>query len=131
MQTPNLTIPQQTEIGSKVSSIYLRVEVVATENVPGGIPNCYLMVWKNPGTNMTAPTASSVGTSDIKRFVLHQEMVMLQNVAAGNPRTLFNGVIKIPRGLQRQGNDDSLQVSVVSPIVNIAVCIQCIFKEYR
>ncbi len=131
VQAPNLTIPAQTAIGGKVFAIYLRVEIASTEDVVGGIPNAYLMVWKNVGTNLTAPTASSVGTNDNKRWVLHQEMVMLENKAGGNPRTLFNGVIKIPKGMQRQGNDDSLQVSVVAPIINTALCIQCIFKEYR
>ncbi len=111
--------------------MYLKVEVASTEDVVGGIPNCYLIVFKNNADNQTIPTASSVGTSDTKRFVIHQEMVMLENKAGGNPRTLFNGVIRIPRAFQRQGNDDTMRVSIISPIVNIALCIQCIYKEFK
>ncbi len=131
VQTPVLTTPPQVAIGGRVSSIYLRVEVVSNETDVGAIPNCYLIVFKNPGNNLTVPSASAVGTSDVKRYVIHQEMLMLNNVQGGNPRTLFNGVIRIPRGMQRQGNDDTLVVAVVSPALNIALCIQCIFKEYR
>ncbi len=131
VQTPVLTTPAQVAIGARVSSIYLRVEVASNETIADAITNCYMIVYKNPGNNITPPSAASVGTSDAKRFVIHQEMVMLNNPKGGNPRTLFNGVIKIPRGFQRQGNDDFLQVSILSPSINIIFCIQCIFKEYR
>ncbi len=131
VQTPVLTTPNQVAIGARVSSIYLKVEVASNETDAGAIPNVYMMVYKNPGNNITPPDVASVGTSDSKRFVIHQEMIMLNNLAGGNPRTMFQGVIKIPRGMQRQGNDDFLQVSIKSTAVNIALCIQCIYKEYR
>ncbi len=129
---PTITTPRQTTIASKISSMYLRVEAAVDIRIAGAIPNFYMIVFKNPGTNFTVPNAASVGTSDIKRFVIHQEMVMLDNSTdAPNPRTIFNGVIKIPRGFQRQGNDDSLQVGVLCPSLTSKVCIQCIFKEYK
>ncbi len=131
VNTPVLTTPQQVAIGSTVNSIYLRVEVASTETDAGAIPNCYLIVTKIPGNNFASPVPSSIGTSDLKKYVIYQEMVMLNNLAGGNPRTLFNGVIVIPKGYRRNGNDDTLSVSVVSTAVNIAVCIQCIYKEYK
>ncbi len=132
VQDAVLTTPSQTTIGARVSAIYLDVEVNSTERIEGTpITNAYLMVFKNPGSNLTPPSASSVGTSDNKRWVIHQEMVMLQNADGGNPRTLFKGVIRIPRAMQRQGNDDQLVVVFVSPIFDCAVCVQCIYKEYK
>ncbi len=118
-------------IGARVSSIYLNVQVSPNETDAGAIPNAYMIIFKNPGSNITTPDPASVGTSDVKRFVIHQEMVMMNNLAGGNPRTLFNGVIKIPKGMQRQGNDDLLTLSIKSTAVNIAFCFQCIYKEYR
>ncbi len=129
--TPNLTSPKEVMIGSTVNAIYLNVEIAATEDVVGGIPNVYLAVFKNPGNNIANPDPSLIGVSDSKRFVIHQEMRMLQNKAGGNPRSLFNGVIRIPRGYRRNGNDDTLELLIKSPIVNITACVQCIFKEYR
>ncbi len=131
VQTPVLTTPQQTQIGARVSSFYLNVQVVPNETDAGAIPNAYMIVFKNVGNNLTTPDPASVGTSDIKRFVIHQEMVMMNNLAGGNPRTLFQGVIKVPKGLQRQGNDDVMAVVIKSTAVNIALCVQCIYKEYR
>ncbi len=131
VQTPVLTTPQQTAIGARVSSFYLNVQVVSNETDVGAIPNVYMIVFKNVGNNLTTPDPASVGTSDIKRFVIHQEMIMLNNVQGGNPRTLFQGVIRVPKGLQRQGNDDVMAVVIKSTALNIALCIQCIYKEYR
>ncbi len=131
VQSPVLTTPFQTSIGARVSSFYLNVQAVSNETDVGAIPNVYMAIFKNPGNNITAPDVASVGTSDSKRFIIHQEMVMLNNVQGGNPRTLFNGVIKVPRGMQRQGNDDTMQFLIKSTALNIAYCIQCIYKEYR
>ncbi len=131
VQTPVLTVPAQVMIGARISSVYLKVEVSPNETDAGAIPNVYMFVMKKPSNALDVPDAASVGTSDNKRWVLHQEMVMLNNLAGGNPRVMFQGVIKIPRGLARLGNDDTLIMSVKSTAVNIALCIQCIYKEFR
>ena len=131
VQSPVLTVPSQTAIGARVGSIYLSVEAAVTTRIPGAIPNFYLAVIKDPSTDTTLPNISSVGTSDNKRFVIHQEMFMLTNIDGGAPRNVFRGVIKIPRGYARQGNDDRLLVSLLCPSLATAVCIQCIYKEYR
>ncbi len=129
---PILTNPAECQTGARVSSIYLDVEVNSTERIEGvPIPNCYMMLFKNIGSNLTPPSAASVGTSDLKRYVLHQEMVMLQNADGSNPRTLFKGVIKIPRGFARIGNDDQLVVIFVCGTFDTTVCVQCIYKEYK
>ncbi len=77
------------------------------------------------------PTANFVGASDDKRFVIHQEMVMLQQVTNSNPRTLFKGVIAIPRGYRRMGPNDLLRLAVLAPGVNINICLQVHYKEFR
>jgi len=130
--TPTLGVSNSVITGSKIYGIYLKVEVVSNEDeVPGAIPNCYMIVMKSPGNNITPPAANAVGISDDKRFVIHQEMIMLQNVNGGNPRVLFNGVIKIPRGLSRFGPADNLYVGILAPVVDIALCIQVHYKEFR
>ncbi len=131
VDAPVLSASTHVETGSKVNAIYLKVEVASNETDAGAIPQCYLIVFKNQGTNLTVPAANAVGVDDNKRFVIHQEMVMLNNLAGGNPRTLFNGVISLPRGYRRFGPDDRLQLGFLSPAVNMVVCFQVHYKEFR
>ncbi len=129
---PVLANPTEVETGSKVNGIYLKVEVASNDaQVAGAIPNVYMAILKNPGSTLTSPAPNAIGVSDIKRFIIHQEMVMIQNVVSSNPRVLFNGVIKIPRGYVRFGPDDNLTVILLSPQIDISLCIQCHFKEFR
>ncbi len=128
--TPSLASTTSVETGSKVNAIYLKVEVVNT-GVTGVLANAYMFVAKNPGNNLTMPGANVVGGSDNKRFIIHQEMVMLNMTDNGNPRTLFNGVIVIPRGYRRNGPGDLLQLAIFSPGVELSFCVQCHYKEFR
>ncbi len=125
--------------GSTVNAIYLRVEVVATV-AAGGVDNLYMAIFKNPGNNLTIGNLDALGTSDIRKFVIHQEMIMTGQ-AGGNPgsanipRTMFNGVVSIPRGYRRNGVSDRLQI-VLQHRTGEATqrsnfCIECIYKEFR
>ncbi len=127
---PVLANTSEVETGAKINGIYLKVEVSANE-AEAGIPNVYLIVWKNPGDNISAPTCNNVGANDNKRFVIHQEMVLLNSVLKGNPRVLFNGVIVIPRGLRRFGPNDRLEISILAPAITIHECHQVHYKEFR
>ncbi len=126
---PILSAVSEVETGSTVNGIYLKVEVYATS--AGALANAYMLVMKNPGGNLSIPPANAVGSDDNKKYVIHQEMVMLEKSVDGNPRTLFNGVIVIPRGYRRMAINDLLQLRVFSPGVNLDVCVQCHYKEFR
>ncbi len=130
--TPSLANTANVETGSTVNAIYLKVECASNEvQDVGAIPNVYLIVYKDPGGNLTAIVPNAVGANDNKRYVIHQEMLMLNNDLGGNPRTLFNGVIVIPKGYKRFAPNDRLLLKVLSPALDIAVCFQCHYKEFR
>ncbi len=129
MDNPTLAGTTDVQTGSTVNGIYLDVEVVATTSA--ALPNVYMYVIKNPGGNLTLPAANLVGSNDNKRYVIHQEMVMFQRQDGSNPRTLFKGVIKIPKGYRRFGPDDFLQIMMLSPGVTVEFCLQCHYKEFR
>ncbi len=132
--TPTLADTDGVETGARVNGIYLKVEVASNEVLLAGIPNVYMMVWKNPGGNLVAggiPSPNAVGASDNKRFVFHQEMVMINKADGGNPRVLFNGVIAIPKGYRRMGPNDEIKINFISPVVDITFCIQAHYKEFR
>ncbi len=128
--TPDLATSNEVETGSTVNGIYLKIEVT-NDGATGVLPNAYLMVMKNPGGNLTLPSANAVGASDNKRYVIHQEMLMLQQIENSNPRTLFNGVIAIPRGYRRNGPNDQLVARIFSPGIALFGCLQCHYKEFR
>ncbi len=128
--TPDLATAAEVETGSVIRSFFISVEVVNT-GVAGVLANAYALFFKNPGGNLTIPAANAVGIDDNKRYVFHQEMVMLQMVDNSNPRTLFKGVLKLPRHLQRMAPNDQIQLRVFSPGVELTGCIQAHYKELR
>ncbi len=129
VDAPVLANTTEVETGSKVNGIYLHVEVYATSTA--ALANAYLMVYKNPGNNLSFPNPNVVGSDDNKRFVIHQEMVMLEKNTTGNPRTIFNGVIVIPRGYRRFGPNDVLVSRVLTPGTSADWCLQTHYKEFR
>ncbi len=139
VDSPLSANPNQVKKMSTVSSIYLRVEV-SGRVAAGGINNIYMMVYKNPAALLTPPSVDNVGTSDRRKYVIHQEMLMLAPVSTSMaaafafPRTMFNGVIKIPRGYKRNGVKDKLQVILQhrtgEATQTTDFCIECIYKEF-
>ncbi len=128
--TPVIANTSEVQTGSTINGFFCSIEVVNTGSA-GVLANCYVIFYKNPGGNTTLPAANLVGASDNKRFVIHQEMVMLQMQDNSNPRTLFKGVIAIPKGYRRFAPNDTLIARVTSPGVEITGCAQFHYKEFR
>ena len=131
VETPALASTTEVLNGSTVNGIYLDVEVNRTGTAGETLANVYLAVYKNPGGNLSAITPNTVGANDNKRFVIHQEMVMMEGQSASNPRTLFKGVIVIPRGYKRFGINDTLLLALLSPGSTTNYCVQAHYKEFR
>ncbi len=129
VDTPVIANRDDVETGSTVNAIFLVVEVVATSSA--ALSNVYMTVFKNPGANLTPPGANVVGSDDNKKYVIHQEMVMMQEQTGSNPRTLFKGVIVFPRGYRRNGPNDIWQISLLAPGVSFNYCLQVHYKEFR
>ena len=136
VNTPTLGTTTDIHNGSTINAVYLRVEVIATTSF-SQVPRIYMAVFKNPGNNLTNPNANGAGSSDAKRYIIHQEMIMVDGVpdVSEFPRTLFNGVIRIPPRLKRFGYNDRLVVLLqngageTTGITN--ACVQSIYKEYQ
>ncbi len=129
VDAPVIGTTNQVETGSKVNGIFLVVEAYA--RTAGALANAYLAVYKNQSGLIPPQNPNIIGSSTNKKFYIHQEMVMLQRLINGNPRTLFKGVIAIPKHFRRFAVLDSLIVSVFSPGVDLDVCLQCHYKEFR
>ncbi len=132
--TPTLAATPEVITGSTVHGIYVRLEAIAVGGL--GRPQFYVCFFKNPGGNLAAlgfdPRA--IGANDNKRFVFHQEMVMLSGVDGEIPRTIFNGVIKIPKGYSRMGPGDKISMNIVTGntgTLDADWCVQAHYKEFR
>lgn len=134
--SPSNTVSNQCESLSLVRSIYLRVEVIGKDSA-GGVDNIYMYVFKNPANDLTPPPVDAVGLNYKRKFVIHQEMLMLdfKGTTSGFPRTLFKGVVKIPSAYQRVGIGDKLQVVIGHRPAEVSqlseFCLQCIYQEFR
>ncbi len=129
VDAPVIANTSEVQTGSSVNAIYLNVEAYA--RTEGALSNVYLAVAKNPGNNLTLPNPNVVGGSDNKKYYIHQEMKMIQQQINGNPRTIFNGVIKVPKLYKRNGPSDRLVLQIFAPGVDINFCVQCHYKEFR
>ncbi len=129
LDNPTQANVKDVQNGCTINGFYLVLEAVATSSA--ALSNFYLMVVKNVGNNLTIPEPNAVGVDDVKRFVVHQEMVMLQRQTNSNPRTVFKGVIVVPRHLRRMAPADRWQIRVLAPGVNTDYCLQVHFKEFR
>ncbi len=132
VDAPVITVTDEVITGSTVNGIFLNVQVASDEVADvGAIPNVYMAVFKNPGAQISL-SPQNLGDDINKRFVIHQEMVMIENTGrGGNVKTLFKGVIVIPKGFRRFAPTDKLQVTIRSNAINIVFCVQCIYKEFR
>ncbi len=131
VESPTLAGVTDVEMGSTVNGIFLSVEINRIGTASEVLANAYMIVYKNPGGNLAAIAPNTVGANDNKRFVIHQEMVMLQGESASNPRTLFKGVIVIPRGYRRFAMNDTLLLALLTPGSAANYCVQAHYKEFR
>ncbi len=138
--SPSLGSTTEVADAGTVSSIYLRVEALTTADFTLQ-PAFYMIVFKDIANDLADPNPAGTGISESKRWIIHQEMVMLSQgesssgEGAGFPRTIFNGVIKLPIRYKRFGFGDKLKVLMAllaGETTGVAqVCVQCIYKEFR
>jgi len=134
--TPTTNFNNRIHTGGHVKAVYLKVEVVGTVAY-GGVPKVYFIVYKDPSGDLTVPAVDAVGTSARRKFVIHQEMTMITTQSTTNdgfPRTMFKGVILIPKRYQRFGDGDRFRFTIGnSPgeaTGSTDWCLQCIYKEF-
>ncbi len=130
---PALANTEQVMLGSKVNAIFANIQCVASETSTTATPNIYLIFVKNPGNNLVFANGNVVGSDDNKKFVFHQEMNMISALDGEIPRTLFKGVIMVPKHMRRMGPNDRLIVYLFTPSTGVAVniCGQFHYKEFR
>ncbi len=114
-------------IGAKVMSIYLFASIQQT--VVNSNIDWY--IWKGPG-NITAtmPVPGVTGGDQNRKYILHEEKGLPGLVTNGAPPHIFRGVIRIPKGRQRFGEADRLEIKARGAGI-YDYCIKAIYKFYQ
>ncbi len=86
---------------------------------------------KDPGSNLTPPSAFAVGTSNEKKYVIKQWQVMTMRNQDGNPPFHWEGWIKIPKLYRRNGADDLWSISFMCDAAAGHFSAQFIYKWYK
>ncbi len=128
--SPLSTVANNVSHGSIIKAIWLSLDFCGLAG-SGALQKtaCYLI--KNPGANLTAPGAFTVGTSNEKKFVIKQWESMTMRNQDGNPPYHWEGWIRIPKRYQRMGTDDLWQFGFETSTLTAHGSYQAIYKWYR
>ncbi len=139
LDTYTLATANGVPTGAKVSSFYLSAFFYGEGGeIANEVPLVDWYVIKNPGnawgitfTATTLPTPGATGVHKNKRYIIHTEKALTGggDVSLSGVPMAFKGVIRIPRGMQRTGEDDRL---LFCARANFATkfYIQAIYKHY-
>ncbi len=124
------TVANQVNRGSIIKAFWLAFDVCGLA-ASGVLQKTNMYIIKNPGANLTAPGAFSVGTSNEKKFVIKQWSAQTMRNQDGNPPYHWEGWIKIPKPYQRFGADDNLTFNVQVDAAAGHITAQAIYKWFQ
>ncbi len=128
---PSPTVGSDVSHGCVIKALHVTINGCGLGGT-GVLNNMNVFLMKNPGNNLTPPLATSVGTSNEKKFVIRQWQFMIMRNQDGNLPFHWEGWIKIPKRYQRMGTDDvwNLVFTNTAGVTGHASC-QVIYKWYR
>ncbi len=126
--------------GSKVFSFYLSVFIIAEGGeVANEVPLAdWYIIKNNANVFSTAfgatsnPTPGATGVHKNKKYIIHTEKGLTGggNISLAGVPMIFKGVIRIPKGMQRIGEDDRFTLNIRTNFAS-KVCAQAIYKHYK
>ncbi len=127
--SPSATTANEVERGCIIKAIYCNFDFCGLA-ASGILQRTFAYLIKNPGTNLTLPGASVVGTSNEKKFVIRQWQFMTMRNQDGNNPNHWEGWIPIPKRYQRMGTDDLWQLAFEVDATAGHSSAQFIYKWY-
>lgn len=131
---PTIGSPILVQTRARVKAIFIDISWVTAANNAGGIFHFDGMIWFNPQLTFTTPDPSTVGSQNLKNYVIKQfHASILSNTSVISAPHRFIGVIKIPPKYQRFMLGDGLVFTwKTSAGVSVDQCkVKCIYKEIR
>ncbi len=125
--------------GSRTSSFYLSVYIISEGGeVANEVPLVDWYIIHSPSGIFAAtfgtgslPTPGATGIHKNKRQIIHTEKGLSGggNASLAGVPMIFKGVIRIPKRMQRAGEDDELLLCVRTNFA-AKICTQAIYKHY-
>ncbi len=118
----------EVEEGSLVKAVYVEIWARAGDTVGA---SGQMVIFKQPGgqPNPTTANMAALGDWSNKKNIFYTTMGLFNDQDA-DAIALFKGWIKIPKGKQRQGLEDSLKIAIFTPTIDLHICGFCLYKEY-
>ncbi len=125
-ETP--TNPSDVRIGAEVRAVYVEMWVAAESTA---MATSIAIIEKSNASKVKATPAEMIALDDYpnKKNILwtHQG---LTSSNATNATPIIQQWIKIPKGKQRMGQGDRIDISLLAVVDGFNFCGQAIFKEY-
>ncbi len=118
-------------LGCKINAIFLSIFVWIDESTQAATPLIDWFIAKNPGSNLTLPNPGATGGNDNRRWVLHEEKGLSNDIGGGGTPMVFKGVIKIPPRIKRMGADDQIVVRIRTTSHVAYFCVKAIYKFFQ
>ncbi len=115
--------------GALVKAVYVEMWVIGQSDTASG--NCLISVYKNPGGSNNMGAADHPALHDYtnkKNVFYHTQGIINDGVANATP--FPRGWIKIPKGKQRMGLGDKIQIAIMTQAEALNFCGFQTYKEY-
>ncbi len=126
--TPNKDDPDEVEEGSTVKACYVELWIRAADTTGG---SGQLVLYKKSSGQGTPSIVNMAALHDWnnKKNILFTQMGLFNDQDA-DAVAVMRGWYKIPKGKQRFGLGDELQITVFTPSIDLHICGFAIYKEY-
>ncbi len=114
--------------GSIVKAVYIELWIRAGSTTPS---SGQLIIYKKTGdqSNPSTTDMAALGNWDNKKNIFYTTMG-LYNDQDADATLAFKGWVKIPKGKQRFGLGDRIQISIFTPTIDLQTCGFSVYKEY-
>ncbi len=132
VDNPTTAVTQDVERGSKIFRVWTEFWAYPITTVAEGVTLLFdAYIWKNPGSNLTAPIPGTTGSSNEKKFIFKEWRGLLSSRTQGGTPYTWKGWIKIPKVYQRMGTDDQIELVILVNGVAATLCRKHIYKWFK
>ena len=127
--SPTATDPREVEIGATIKAVYIEMWIASSANNHG---TATAVLAKFPaGSDFSFSNMTNLHNSINKKNILYTTQGLSPDANA-NPVPFLRAWYKIPKGKQRMGAGDKIQLVIAAliPTVDIDICGLFIYKRY-
>ncbi len=130
VDTPTTAVANAVQRGSVIKNVWISLDVCGLA-ATGVLQTTTMYLFKNPGSNLTAPIPRTEGTSNEKKHIFKTWNAMTMRNQDGNVPYHWEGWVKIPKRFQRFGTDDRLAIITATTTAAGHSTFNFIYKWFR